>query len=292
MKVEQDLRGKQTVFVTGGSGGLGKAISKILAARGAHVTIFSRRPSPLEEARQELAASCLRKDQEINAVAIDMADAADVLSSDKSMSAWGYRNLTFWPAGGNYAENGFLVDIKAQDIDSCMKNNYYSSAYAAKSMLDIWIEEDEKKLSTPGSHPKLRQIIFINSAAAFLGLPGSIAYTRTLTDPTYSKAAKAAVRALADTLRMEVMRYCCTQSTYSIHCAFPADFVSPGFMLEQKTKTPLTKRMQGLDRPLSELEARFPSAEKVASLVITAADRGDFIICEDSLAASLLFTNM
>ena len=71
------------------------------------------------------------------------------------------------------------MDIKAKDLDNCMKNNYYSSAYAAKSMLDIWTEDDKEE-AQPGPHPKLRQIIFINSAAAFLGLPGSIAYTRKL----------------------------------------------------------------------------------------------------------------
>ena len=42
-------------------------------------------------------------------------------------------------------------------------------------MLDIWTEDDET-----GRCPihKLRQIIFINSAAAFVGLPGSVAYIR------------------------------------------------------------------------------------------------------------------
>jgi len=64
-------------------------------------------------------------------------------------------------------------------------------------------------------------------------------------------------------------------------------------MQEQKTKTPLTKRIQGIDqKTIAELEAQFPSSEKVASLIIAAVDKGDFIICEDSLAASLLFTNM
>jgi 3-dehydrosphinganine reductase len=105
-------------------------------------------------------------------------------------------------------------------------------------------------------------------------------------------AAKCAVRALADTLRMEVLRYCSPTTTYSIHCAFPADFVSPGFRLEQDTKTPLTKRMQGTDLTIEQLEAKFPSSDKVASLVIAAVDRGDFIICEDSPAASVLFSNM
>lgn len=70
------------------------------------------------------------------------------------------------------------MDITATDLDNCMRNNYHSSAYAAKFMLDIWTEDDQK--GTPGPHPRLRQIVFINSAAAFLGLPGSIAYTSKL----------------------------------------------------------------------------------------------------------------
>lgn len=91
---------------------------------------------------------------------------------------------------------------------------------------------------------------------------------------------------------MEVLRYSCSRSVYTVHCAFPGDFVSPGFYLEQNTKTDLTKRMQATNRSLAELESRYPSSDRVAELVIAAADRGDFIICEDSMAASLLFTNM
>ena len=108
------------------------------------------------------------------------------------------------------------------------------------------------------------------------------------------KAAKTAVRALADVLRMEVLRYNCAASTYSIHCAFPSDFISPGFVLEQETKTPLTKRIQGIDsrRTLSELKVKLPSSEKVASSIVEAVEKGDFIICPESTASSLLFTNM
>ncbi|KAL9054325.1 MAG: hypothetical protein Q9162_004199 [Coniocarpon cinnabarinum] len=113
-------------------------------------------------------------------------------------------------------------------------------------------------------------------------MPGSIAYT----------PAKVAVRALADSLRMELLRYCSPSCTYSIHCAFPGDFVSPGFYLEQNTKTPLTKRIQGLNHTIAELEAKYPSSDKVASQIISAAEKGEFIICKDSTAASLLFTAM
>lgn len=55
-----------------------------------------------------------------------------------------------------------------------MKNNYLTSAYAAQSLLKIWREDDEKTKATTS---RFRRIVFINSAAAFLGLPGYDAYT-------------------------------------------------------------------------------------------------------------------
>ncbi|KAF7171584.1 hypothetical protein CNMCM5623_003953 [Aspergillus felis] len=337
MKPDYDLFGK-TAFITGGSGGLGNAISNILAARGAHVTIFARRPGPLEDAKNEIVRNCVDVDrQEINAVAVNMADASAVCCStpenpiapgDCSMrmsfsltnaqvseafrSQPRIADFLYCCAGGNHAENGFFIDLKAAQLDSCMKNNYYSTAYAAKAILDIWVENDKKPtgIDMPNNTttgPKTRKIVFANSAAAFLGLPGSVAYTRKPDDldmltrfivifwltASNSKAAKSAVRALADTLRFEVLRHNSSSTTYTIHIAFPADFISPGFVFEQDTKPDLTKRIQGTDvATFAELEKKFPSSENVARGIVARVDKGDFIICEDSLAASLLFTNM
>ena len=73
-----------------------------------------------------------------------------------------------------------------------MKNNYYSTAYAAKAMLDIWVENDKNPIAinkTQKKHgPNIRKIVFINSAAAFLGLPGSVSYTRKLIIPYRSNS--------------------------------------------------------------------------------------------------------
>lgn len=88
-------------------------------------------------------------------------------------------DVLYCVAGGNHAENGFLVDIAAKDLESCMRNNYYSAAYAAKSMLDMWTEDD-KKGSALAPPPRLRQIVFVVSAAAFVSLPGSVAYSRKI----------------------------------------------------------------------------------------------------------------
>jgi 3-dehydrosphinganine reductase len=64
-----------------------------------------------------------------------------------------------------------------------MRNNYFSAANAAKSLMDIWLAEDAVSLKPP--RQRHRQLIFINSAAAFLGLPGSVAYTSKLQSCAY-----------------------------------------------------------------------------------------------------------
>lgn len=84
-------------------------------------------------------------------------------------------DVVYCVAGGNYNQNGFFVDLTAQDLEDCMRNNYFSAANAAKSVMDIWLAEDVSSPRPP--QQRRRQLIFINSAAALLGLPGSIAYT-------------------------------------------------------------------------------------------------------------------
>ncbi|ORY70952.1 uncharacterized protein BCR38DRAFT_491715 [Pseudomassariella vexata] len=259
-----NLEAKQTVFVAGGSGGLGKAVAKLVASRGSHMAIFGRRIDVLEGARNEIQQLARSSSQEINAVAVNELFKAQARIPDALYCA----------GGGNHAQNGFLVDITANQLEACMKNNYYGTLYPIKSLVDIWIEDDRKNAQQESSLPKLRQVVIISSAAAFVALPGSIAYTPD----------KVAARALADTLRLEFLRYSCPSSTYSVHCAFPGDFISPGFYLEQHTKTPLTKRMQGTNS--------YPSSDKFALLIIGAVDDGKFIICKDSISASLLFTSM
>ncbi|KAI8272615.1 3-ketodihydrosphingosine reductase tsc10 [Colletotrichum sp. SAR 10_98] len=71
----QNFTGK-VVFIAGGSTGLGKSIAEILVARGAHVTIFGRRLQVLQQTRQELLQLAVSPKQEINAVALDLMDAA------------------------------------------------------------------------------------------------------------------------------------------------------------------------------------------------------------------------
>ena len=99
------------------------------------------------------------------------------------------------------------------------------------------------------------------------------------------------MRALADTLRSEALRYSGPASTYRIHCAFPSNFISSAFMDEQKSKPELTKQMEGTTASIAELSRRLHSSKQVASYIIATVRRGDFAICSE-LEAAVLFANM
>ncbi|PSN60061.1 NAD(P)-binding protein [Corynespora cassiicola Philippines] len=273
----KDLSDK-TVYVIGGSGDLGKEISKLLAAQGAHVTIFARRQGPLDGARDEILAARRNDTQQVDAVSVDMANAVEVETTFRAQPR--LADIVYCVAGGTATQCGFLTDIDATDLDSCMRNNYFTSAYSAQSIFKIWTEDDTK--AAPAKTPKLRQIVFINSAGAFVGLPGYTAYTPS----------KCAVRALADTLRMEAIRHSGPASRYTVHCAFPSNFITGAFMEEQKKKPELTKQIEGTTGSLEELQKRFPSAEEVACKIIAAVGKGEFAICDDSFESALLFSNM
>lgn len=159
-----------------------------------------------------------------------------------------------------------------------MNNNYYSSVYPAQAVLQMWTQDD-KDAKVPPS-PRLRQIIFVNSSAALVPVPGYVAYSgkskkyRMICALTPVEAAKSAQRALADTMRLEAMRYSGPVSTYTVHCVFAHNFITPTFLEEQKNKPELTKRLEGTTGDLSDLERHFPYAEKIAPEIVAAVARG------------------
>ena len=164
---------------------------------------------------------------------------------------------------------GFLADIAPEGLISCLEVNYYASIFITQAVLKKWLT------SAPKSYT--RHIVFVSSTAAFVGLPGYIAYTTP----------KVAVRAFADTLRQELLMYG-TKDVYQVHCAYPGTFISESFLGEQATKPELTKIMEGSNMPEDKLIEKTESALSVAKKILRGVQRGAFSITMDYEGAMLL----
>jgi 3-dehydrosphinganine reductase len=167
---------------------------------------------------------------------------------------------------------GFLADMKPEGLISCLEVNYYASIFIAQVVLKLWVSKALKNHA--------RHIVFVSSAAAFVSIPGYIAYTPT----------KVAIRAFADTLRQELLLYG-GKDVYQVHCAYPGTFVSESFLAEAATKPELTKIMEGSNMSMEQLIAKTESAQSVARKVLKGVQGGDFFITTD-LEGSLLLNNM
>ncbi|KAI1390362.1 uncharacterized protein F4822DRAFT_233968 [Hypoxylon trugodes] len=272
-----DLRGK-TVFVVGGSGGLGKEMSKVIAAQGAHITIFSRNQEQLDDAKNEILAVRQDEAQKISAVAGDMGTSSNAHSSIATQPS--LPDILYCVAGGTPNECGFLLDLTPEVFERCMTNNYYSSVYPAQAVLKQWVEDDS--VSMIPKSPKIRKIIFVNSSASLVPAPGYLAYS----------AAKAAQRALADTTRLEAMRYSNSKSTYIVQYIFAHNFITPTFIEEQKNKPELTKQIEGTTGSLAELEKSFPYAAKIAPEIVAEVASNNFAITDKRVEPQFLWANM
>ncbi|KAK0623891.1 short chain dehydrogenase [Immersiella caudata] len=274
-----DLGGK-TYFITGGSGGLGKGLAKILFARGAHVTLFARNEERLTKAKEEIIRFRVHEDQELNTISLDLADGSQVEQVFRHQKV---PDDVYCSTGGAIWENGFLADIKPSYLKQAMDNNYLTAVFAAQAALKIWKDADAEALqqSVEPTVPRLRRVVFVSSAAAFLALPGYDAYTPS----------KYAVRAIAETLRLEALLLSNPASTYKIHCAFPGTFISPAFIDEQATKPRLTKQIEGTDMDMEELKKRYPSGEEMARRILAGVEADDFAVCPD-FESGLLFSSM
>ncbi|KAL7629712.1 hypothetical protein AAE478_001235 [Parahypoxylon ruwenzoriense] len=241
------------------------------------VTGDLRGKKPLDEAVSEILAVRQDKNQKINAVAGDMGNAANM------------PDILYCVAGGTPSECGFLVDLKPEIFERCMVNNFYSSVYPAQAVLKRWVEDDDANDAEIRPRPRTRKIIFVNSSASLIPTPGYLAYS----------AAKAAQRALADTMRLEAMRYSGPQSNYIVQCIFAHNFITPTFLEEQKSKPSLTKRIEGTEAiggdsaaDISALESRFPSAHKIAPEIVAAVATNDFAVLDKRLEPQILWANM
>jgi 3-dehydrosphinganine reductase len=231
---------QQHAIITGGSSGIGKATAKLLASRGANLSLIARDPAKLEAAKAEIIhafPNCR--------IFTFAADVADRTQSTQAIAAaiaqQGAPDLLLTSAG--IAHPGYFQALPLEIFERTMAINYFGTLYCIKAALPSM--ESRKKGS----------IVIISSGAGLIGVYGYTPYSPS----------KFALRGLAESLRGELK-----VAGVHIGIVYPPDTDTPQLAEEKKTKPLETQKITE--------SAEMWTAENMAIAIVKGIEKKRFAI--------------
>jgi uncharacterized protein len=141
------------VLLTGATGGLGHAIARALAARGATLTLTGRRVDVLEPLARELGAVALAAD-------LSRADAPERLVEQAG-------DVDVLVANAGVPGTGALTDYTTEQLDRALDVNLRSAMLLSKLLIDDMVAR------------RRGHLLFMSSLSGKAGAPGSSIYAAT-----------------------------------------------------------------------------------------------------------------
>ncbi len=232
---------RKLVFIPGGSTGIGLAIARTLAARGADLALFARRRDRLAAAVDEVTGQCRRGGQRIVAHALDVADADQVATVfGATIAALGPPDVLINCAGR--ALPTYFDRVPLAQFEETMRINLHGCWHTVQAALP---------------HMRGRGGYIVN-VASLAGLIGVFGYTDYC-------ASKFALVGFSEALRSELRG---ERIAVSVLC--PPDTETPGFATENSTKPPETRAVSA--------RASLLSADEVAKALVSGMARRAFLI--------------
>jgi butyryl-CoA dehydrogenase len=184
-----DFNGR-VAAITGAGSGIGRALARELAGRGAHLAL-----SDVDEAGlAETVASCEGRGVKVTSARVDVADRAAMFAwADDVVAQHGTVNLVVNNAGVALAAT--IDEGSIEDIEWLMGINYWGVVYGTKAFLP--------HLKAAGEG----HIVNLSSVFGLISVPAQSAYN----------SAKFAVRGFTDALRMELEVADCGVSCTTVH---------------------------------------------------------------------------
>lgn len=166
----------KVVVITGASSGIGRALAKEFASKGAKLSLGARRTELLEDLRNELP------DTEILIQKTDVSNENDCrMLIEETIKKYGQIDVLINNAG--ISMRALFEDVDLNVIRNLMDVNFYGTVYCTKFALP-------HLLKTKGS------LVGVISIAGYVGLPGRTGYS----------ASKFAIRGFLDTVRIENLK--------------------------------------------------------------------------------------
>ncbi|KAI1771416.1 NAD(P)-binding protein [Hypoxylon cercidicola] len=271
----------RTVVVTGASRGMGLAVGRQLAEKGANVAIVARDQDRLLQALEHIQQGATDpRAQRFLQIKADLTSSSESVRVIEEVTAWNSGNPPdiVWCCAGS-AHPTLFVDTPVSTLQAQMDTNYFTGLYMAHATLQSWLKSPEKAIgSEPGPHsggapavpPAARHLVFTASFLSFCSYAGYTPYS----------PAKAALRSLADTLSQEMNLYAAARPAeprVRLHTVFPAAILTEGFEAENLVKTDLTKMIEEVDKG--------QTPEVVAEKSIKALEGGQEMVTTDMLTS-------
>jgi NAD(P)-dependent dehydrogenase (short-subunit alcohol dehydrogenase family) len=200
------------VFITGGTSGMGVAVAKALARRGAHIVVFSRSAKEADVALKEIDAARSSTQQRLRWYQLDVAERDQVLAGfAKAAQEFGAPDIVINMAGvGGVAPT---ADMSFEMFDRIMKTNLYGTRHVTEAAL--------ASMRPRGSG----KIVLVGSLGGFVPIYGYTAYGTS----------KFAVVGFAQCLRGELKSL-----GIDVACFCPGEVDTPALAAERQSSHPAT----------------------------------------------------
>lgn len=243
----------KSVLITGGSSGIGLALSTLLVGTCRSLTILSRQKERLAEASDQLQQLPGSHATQISTLQADITKRDEIsLVLDDYLREYGNPDIVINCAGA--AHPGTFTSLDPEIFDWLMNVNYFGTVNVLKSLV-------------PGMKSRKSGIIVnISSIAGFLGIYGYTAYS----------ASKFAITGFSDALRSELKPY-----RIQLSIVFPPDTKTPQLDYEDQFKPYITQQLSST--------ANLMSAENVAKEILKKVAKRKYMILPGS-EGKLLFT--
>ena len=236
----------KTVYIFGGSSGIGLETGKLLSEKGADVFIFARTPEKLQAAEKAISACASGDNRRTGSLPVDVTDHEMVQTTmETALSRFGIPNLLINSAGRGSAY--YFEEISYAEFDRTLKINLYGTWNTVAALAP--------HMKTRGGH-----IVNVSSIAGFVGVFGFTGYN----------AAKFGVIGFSEALRSELKPH---GIRVSVLC--PPDTDTPGLHEENITKPEETKKISagaGLMQPDQVARSLIRGLQKNKFMIIPGFD--------------------
>jgi len=249
------MKAGRSVYITGGSSGIGLSLARRYAQCGDDVVLIARNQAKLDSAVAECKAVASSEQQVIVGISLDISDLDNLQASvDTITGEYGQPDLLILSAG--IAGNKTFLDMDSREFDDMMALNFSASREFARCVLPAMLDRGQG------------QIAFISSMSGLMGVYGYSAYC----------ASKYAVTGFVLALQQELYG---TGVSASLIC--PSEVATPMIAAEADSVLPQTRLLKDL--------AGTMSPDKAADLIIKGIKKNKPIVITGFVANLFDFTH-